>query len=96
MLKFTNKDREQLDEMKHGWFALVFIVLFSISQIFAEDHFGMIWRLVVALLALPLWLMIRPWQFGLLSQDARRKIKLLGVEVFIALALFAVLDYYQF
>jgi hypothetical protein len=56
----------------------------------------MIWRLVVALLALPLWLMIRPWQFGLLSQDARRKIKLLGVEVFIALALFAVLDYYQF
>ena len=95
MFKFSDKHREELAEIKHGWFALIIVAILASSQILIEHYFGCGWRIVAALLALPVWLIVRPWLFGLLCEDTRRRLKLQGLGFFVALVILAVISYYR-
>ncbi|MGH7939685.1 MAG: hypothetical protein ACREFR_01260 [Limisphaerales bacterium] len=96
MYKFTNEHTEGLADVQRSWFCLVIVALLVISQILVDKIFGCGWGLVAAVLTLPLWLMIRPWQLGLLSAKSRRKIRAQGAGFFILLIVVALLAYYRF
>jgi hypothetical protein len=87
MLKFTDKDREQLAEIKHGWFSLAVLAVLLFGPIFIEDSFGQKWRVIATAVAVAVWFAIRPWRFGLLPEKSRRDMRLVG-SVIICLVLF--------
>jgi len=93
-MKFTAKDREQLAEMKQGW--LIFIVLAALvfSPVLIEDWFGHGWRLISAAIAIPIWFIIRPWRFGLLSEKSHRDIRHVGSVIICFIPIVEAIRYY--
>jgi peptidoglycan biosynthesis protein MviN/MurJ (putative lipid II flippase) len=74
MSKYTDKDSE-----RDGWLCMiVFFVLLSSHEI-ADILFGRGWAVVVAAIAAVLWLVVRPWRFGLLPDHTRRQLRLMGI-----------------
>ncbi len=94
--QFNKDDTVGLTDVRHSWICLVIVALLVIVQILVDKVFGRGWGLVAAVLTLPLWLIIRPWQFGLLSAKSRRKIRIQGAGFFIVLIIVALLAYYRF
>jgi hypothetical protein len=94
--QFNKDDTVGLTDVRHSWLCLIIVALLVISQVFVDKFYGRGWGLAAAVLALPLWLIIRPWQFGLLSAKSRRKIRVQGAGFFIVLILVVLLAYYRF
>ena len=94
--KFDNDDTVGLADVRRSWLCLVVVALLVICQVLVDKLFGRGWGVAAAVLTLPLWLIIRPWQFGLLSAKSRRKIRVQGAGFFIVLILVALLAYYRF
>ena len=75
---FSDKDRAQLAEIRHAWFSLiVFAALFS-GQILIDASLEHKWRILVAVIALTLWHIIRPWRYGGLSEKSRHSVRSFG------------------
>lgn len=94
--KFDNDDTVGLTDVRRSWLCLVIVALLVVCQILVDKVFGRGWGLAAAVLTLPLWFFIRPWQFGLLSVKSRRKIRAQGAGFFIVLILVVLLAYYRF
>jgi len=95
MLKFTNKDREQLTEMRQGWVCLLIFVCLLASYSLVDHQFGRGWGVVAGAGALLVWFLVRPWRFGLLPAHSRRMMRVMGVVAFTGLTLVSLLRYFR-
>jgi hypothetical protein len=96
MSKFTQKDREQLKEIRYGWPVLVVFFALGMSRFVIQDFFGRGWGFMTAVVAAALWFSLRPWRLGLLSDAARRNTRIVGTIFFCAHVLLAAQSYWRF
>ena len=94
--QFNNDDTVGLTDVRRSWICLLIVALLVTVQILVDKVYGRGWGLAAAVATLPLWLIIRPWQFGLLSAKSRRRIRAQGAGFFIVLILVVLLAYYRF
>jgi hypothetical protein len=87
MLKLAEEEKMKWAELKRGWLGLAIAIVLMASPNYVSSRFGPIWGLAAAALAIPLWLVIRPWRFGLLSVETREYLKgwMVGLLVFLLL-----------
>jgi hypothetical protein len=88
-MKLTAKDREQLSELRQGWIGLTLFMVLAFTPYAVGDKAGRQWEAFAWLVALILWLVVRPWRFGLLPIHTRKAMRLQGVLVFGFFALFS-------
>ena len=74
MLKNTDKDGD-----RDGWLCMVAFYMLISSHEITDIFFGRGWAVVVGIIAAALWLIIRPWRFGLLPDHTRRQLRLMGI-----------------
>jgi len=96
MNKVTDKQKEQVFEMKQGWLAVVIFLVLGYSRFLVEDWFGKGWAVVAAAIAAAIWFVIRPWRFGLLSERTRRGFRLTGSMALCGFVVLAALSYWRY
>jgi len=74
--------------------AILFVL--GYSRFLVEDRFGRGWAVCMAVVAAAAWFGIRPWQFGLMPDWARREAKLGGALFLCGFALLALADYWRY
>ncbi len=88
MLKLQDADRQKWAELKRCWLGFAILIALIVSPNYVGSRFGHVWELAAAALAIPVWLVIRPWRFGLLSVETRESMKGWTVGLFVVLLLF--------
>jgi hypothetical protein len=88
MLKLADTDRKKWAELKRCWLAFAILIVLIVSPDYVGSWFGRVWELAAAALAIPVWLVIRPWRIGLLSVETRESMKGWTVGLFVVLLLF--------
>lgn len=96
MNELSPRQREQLLELKQGWIAIAVLLLLGGSRLAVERWLGKGWAIGMAVIAALAWSIIRPWRFGLLSQETRRGIKLIGLIALWGFALVALVSYWRY
>ena len=96
MSNLTTKQKEQLFEFKQGWVALALLLVLGYSRFPVEHWFGKGWAICMAVVAALAWFVIRPWQFGLLSNQTRRGIRLIGAIALCGFVIVALLSYWRY
>jgi len=89
-MKLTAKDREQWSELRHGWISFVLLLVLFFTPLTVGKNAGQQLEVFARLVALILWLVVRPWRFGLLAAHSRKTIRLQG---FVILSLFALVAF---
>lgn len=87
---------EKIYEIKQGWPALVIFLALGFGRFVVEDWFGKGWAVAAAVMAALAWFIIRPWRFGLLSNEARRGIRLVGALALCGLVAVAAVNYWRY
>ena len=88
--------KQQVFEIKQGSLAIALLFLLCSSSFAVEHWFGKRWAIGAAIIATLSWFIIRPWQFGLLSPQTRRGIKVSGAVALCGFILVAVLSYWRY
>jgi hypothetical protein len=71
-----------------------FAVLLSSHEI-AHIVFGRGWGVVVAATAAVMWLVIRPWRFGLVPGHTRRQLRLMGIVALFGFVVVELIRYWK-
>jgi hypothetical protein len=87
-LVFNVWNKDKLAEIRHGWMSLLIFSVLCLSHEVVGRYFSNGWAVVTALSAVALWIILRPWNFGLLPLETRAGIRLMGI---VALAGFALI-----
>ena len=96
MNDLSPRQKEQVFELRQGWIALAVLLLLCGSRLAVEHWLGEGWAIGMAVIAALAWSVIRPWRFGLLRQETRRGIKLMGLITLWGFVLVAVLSYLRY
>jgi hypothetical protein len=95
-MSFLNNTRRFVSEMAHGgWVIILLYASLALSRVIVVHFYGNGWGFVTAVIALTVWLSIRPWRLGLLSKDSRREVFVLGTFWFVAWVLLSALAYWK-
>jgi hypothetical protein len=89
----TERDRQEWAELKETWSIWLIHSVLAGSWLVAAEFFGRGWSVIVAALAVAIWVVIRPWRIGFLPAERRRKICFTGGIVLCAWAIVAALAY---
>lgn len=96
MSSLSQKQKQVFFELKQGWIAITLLMLLLGCRLVVERWFGRGWAIGMAVVAALVWSFIRPWQFGLLPQETRRGIKLIGAIALWGFVLVALLFYWRY
>lgn len=90
-MNLTEKEREQINELRYGWVPLLMYFGLLFTPVVVGMNAGQRWECVAWFAVLGIWLLIRPWRFGLIPGHLRSTMKLQGILVLGFFALFALI-----
>ena len=95
-MKLPSSTKRFISEVAQGgWVILLLFLAIAIGQLWVSHHYSPGWGFVSAVAAVAIWLVIRPWRLGLLSQDSRREVCLWSTLVLVGWMMRAALEYWK-
>ena len=77
-----------------GWVIVVLFMFLGGARPIVAHFYGGGWGFVANVIALAIWLLIRPWRLGLLSPDSRREVRVVGTFAFALWVLLSAVEYF--
>jgi hypothetical protein len=79
---------DRTEDMNSGmWIPLAIMLLLCSVRIAVGHWWGKGWEMIAAIAAALIWFILRPWRFGLMTSEMRRRLRFQGSLLLCVLAL---------